>query len=1747
MQIRNNSRISLILCLISINIIYPFFTNPLITKSINRNSEEIQEIDLNLLNFEQNSLLEWNDLIKSVDKDKNGINDHFEKNLELIAEYGFISYSNDNERSETEYTEGTIVHLERDEIIIKKESIPVVISFPEGNYNSIKELFEKLGGLVTSTYEKAINGFAGSIDYDTLFEFSNELNINNIPYIIEEDALYEAQLYYTTRNMNLRPYVWNNLSYDGDFFSSIAVIDTGIDDSHDFFGLGYSEGDPNYKIIGWQDMVNSLSTPYDDNSHGTHCSGIATGIGTPNYDYLDRSVSTASYELSSWNTGLDSPGTYEVNWARFNVTNPGVIEIPTEFEDSTPSPDDVDFYGYLYFEDTLVASYINDSDTWMHNLSYTVPSTDLGLYSFRFDLILDDGDDGYVYDWDIKFRSEIHWPFSPNLYGSGDPWIGIAPDAHLVGVKVLDQYGSGTLSDIIDGINWVISNKNNYNITTISMSLGGPSGQTSMISAVNNAVENGIVTVVAAGNSGPIFNHIGSPGDADNVITVASMSIDDQITSYSSQGGNSYTGSTMKPDITAPGGSFYNLQMYSADTNDNDAEGGYPTEGYIDDLYGAQGTSMATPAVAGAVNVLIEAMGGMQSWGFTGTEAKRVKSLMLMSATETYPLQRESPYSEYSPTLDRGGKDVHEGYGRTNLDIAIEAYTQQLTLGSLKSSLISSSDQDPFTKHGLGCYVNLLSGNNYIFTLDVPTGADFDLHLYSNNPSSIGEPIMLKSSTSSTLGEDEVISYTPTENGKYYLIAKAISGTGNATIRYPTLDHDLGVSVEVPSNPEVLESYVVNATVYNNGENDETSVSFYLYLDEILVNSAIIPDFSVGSSKTINYTWFPTEYKTYNFTAYAQPVSGETILINNKEIKLVQIMGSLFYEDFESDLSKWENINGLWHLTNSSSAWPNPYYSPIHSMWFGNETTGTFDTGYREFGNFTSIPIDLSDLDSAMLEFYHWKEVESNTNYDVSYVYISIDGFNWEEIYISDANISPWQKESINISNYCGNSSVQFMFYFDTYDSLYNDYRGWLVDDIQILGTGGMIPEHDLEVTLNLPSTPKINNSYIINAVITNKGNNTENTFEFILYLNELIINDKIISSLDPGNSEILNYNWTPTEYGTYNFTAYAPPVENETIIYNNIVIEILRIIDIKLFDGLYLNHTLNLDGTIGPSGFEYTEFSGNIFHLDWFLNIGMLYHGYWDENGENRIMLNSGGDFYFGNSYHTPIWIFNDVNLNDTVPIAVDGEGDHIFNVSRQIYYELPNTSIVEALELIDLTQTGGIAIYEKSTGFLLEGVFYFDGGSNFYEFEFNDTNANFNYVIFDHELKLIVEVPGYCELDSTYLITATVFNEGTLDEADVELYLYLNEVQVNYTSISNLDVGANRSITYNFTPISYDDYNFTANTPPVSGEIFIDNNEVTKIVPIKEIKLIDNLYINYLMSAGELNGPARVDYSYLMTEHHIYNRLFHVKFTATLEYYFEGTWDVDAYTRIMTNNQGNFTFGINQHTPLWIFTDISIGDLISIASYYSGDHIYNCTGELAINIPGYGDYNVWVLEDLLYPGGFAWYEKSTGILLNGTFMFTIFTITANYSLEFSSSNLLSPQFPPGSFVLSSLAGTPDDDGNFDLLWNSATNADNYSVYQSISFISEINGELSNIAYQTGISPLSISGLENGTYYYIVVAHNRYGDTLSNCIEVVVSIPSPPTPGGISGYNLIFVITIVSLVSIFIVKKRINHLKNNL
>jgi ABC-type transport system substrate-binding protein len=131
----------------------------------------------------------------------------------------------------------------------------------------------------------------------------------------------------------------------------------------------------------------------------------------------------------------------------------------------------------------------------------------------------------------------------------------------------------------------------------------------------------------------------------------------------------------------------------------------------------------------------------------------------------------------------------------------------------------------------------------------------------------------------------------------------------------------------------------------------------------------------------------------------------------------------------------------------------------------------------------------------------------------------------------------------------------------------------------------------------------------------------------------------------------------------------------------------------------------------------------------------------------------------------------------------------------------------------------------------------------------------------------------------------------------------------------------------------------------------------------------------------------------------------------------------------------------------------------------------------------------------------------------------------------------------PPGDFNLSSDAGTPDTDGNFSLIWTTSFGSDNYSLFMADQKITVINSSVSSLVDQTASSPFSIYSLASGEYNFIVVAHNQYGDTLSNNVHITVNIPGGAQPE-ISGYSTMILLSIITLTSVILFRKKKSKLK---
>lgn len=183
-----------------------------------------------------------------------------------------------------------------------------------------------------------------------------------------------------------------------------------------------------------------------------------------------------------------------------------------------------------------------------------------------------------------------------NGFTSRGRFQGMAPEANLVGVKVLDDQGGGAISTVIAGIEWCLQNQETLNIRVMNLSLGSSTQDSYRVDplcrATSRAWQKGIIVCAAAGNDGPGDRTIDSPGNNPTIITVGNLdnqntisAEDDRLHQSSSRGPT--VDRIVKPDLLAPGTDITSIWI----------NGSYKS---------LTGTSMATPMVAGAATLILQ-------------------------------------------------------------------------------------------------------------------------------------------------------------------------------------------------------------------------------------------------------------------------------------------------------------------------------------------------------------------------------------------------------------------------------------------------------------------------------------------------------------------------------------------------------------------------------------------------------------------------------------------------------------------------------------------------------------------------------------------------------------------------------------------------------------------------------------------------------------------------------------------------------------------------------------------------------------------------------------------------------------------------------------------------------------------------------------------------------------------------------------------------------------------------------------
>jgi serine protease AprX len=212
-----------------------------------------------------------------------------------------------------------------------------------------------------------------------------------------------------------------------------------------------------------------------------------------------------------------------------------------------------------------------------------------------------------------------------NGYDSYGEKTGIAPDANLVSLKVLDQEGKGTISNIIAALNWIVTNGATYNVRVVNMSVGAGIYESywtdPLTLATKKLTDKGIIVVAAAGNLGKNaagqlqYGAITSPGNAPWVLTIGASTTngtltrnDDEMAAFSSSGPTAFDFEA-KPDLVAPGVGTVSLAVPGSNfyaTKSTFLLSGLRALGAKPYL-ALSGTSMAAPVVSGTVALMLQA------------------------------------------------------------------------------------------------------------------------------------------------------------------------------------------------------------------------------------------------------------------------------------------------------------------------------------------------------------------------------------------------------------------------------------------------------------------------------------------------------------------------------------------------------------------------------------------------------------------------------------------------------------------------------------------------------------------------------------------------------------------------------------------------------------------------------------------------------------------------------------------------------------------------------------------------------------------------------------------------------------------------------------------------------------------------------------------------------------------------------------------------------------------------------------
>ena len=418
--------------------------------------------------------------------------------------------------------------------------------------------------------------------------------------------------------------------------------------------LGYGDGDETTVVSYGPNAANKYATTYFRRSFyipsvSSLASPLSLGMVRPDdgavvyingTEVLRVNMPTGTINFSTW--AASNIDVAEGDWLTYNIPTTTLVNgqnvIAVEMHQANAGSSDISFEAELAaysncgdcvstgslvpYLKSIRADQVWNSTSRIQGMGVTVAIVDSGIApnaDLRTNVDSESviarvnfvGSSGLVDDYN-GHGSHIAGIIASNGGRSRNVFMGVAPKAKLIDVKVLDDQGRGTTSAVVSGLQWINDNRVNYNIKVLNMSLNSAVMESYNTNPLNAALEilwfNKVISVVSAGNTST--TQMFPPANDPFVITVGAVDdkgtvaiTDDTVATFSSYG--TTVDGFAKPDLVAPGRNIISL-LSSDDSNLVIQYGSNVITINGVRFFKMSGTSMSSAAVAGAVALLLQ-------------------------------------------------------------------------------------------------------------------------------------------------------------------------------------------------------------------------------------------------------------------------------------------------------------------------------------------------------------------------------------------------------------------------------------------------------------------------------------------------------------------------------------------------------------------------------------------------------------------------------------------------------------------------------------------------------------------------------------------------------------------------------------------------------------------------------------------------------------------------------------------------------------------------------------------------------------------------------------------------------------------------------------------------------------------------------------------------------------------------------------------------------------------------------------